>query len=326
MARKAEIGEMTDVSDLLARLQEERDRAVRGLALQFPASRASCCRGIACGWSRRARASGMRRNRRDSWSRCGRWPRPSRTPTTIPNYPREKFRYRIIPDEAHSITLAEPVLVDHVLRPERANKGLSIGRFLQGPRKITEPDHAAAAGRGRSATGTSLVERKTMSTLTPWRQVVEPHADIRLGKFDSSVFAADLGEVMAGRGAVDYRDACTFFAKTYLTEGLSQLLIDVMQRLGGRRQDGAGDPAPDFLRRRQDPYADDAVPPVPETQRGRPTAANPKAGQCRGTASRFPRPGSPAWWARPSMPPTTGPCGANWPSNLTETRRASSMA
>lgn len=54
------------------------------------------------------------------------------------DYPREKFRYRIIPDEAHSITLTEPVLVDHVLRPERANKGLSIGRFLQGPRKITD--------------------------------------------------------------------------------------------------------------------------------------------------------------------------------------------
>jgi hypothetical protein len=72
-----------------------------------------------------------------------------------------------------------------------------------------------------------------MSTLKAWRQVVTPHADIRLGKFDSSVFAADLGEVLAGRGAVDYRDAATFFAKTYLTEGISRLLIEVMQRLAG---------------------------------------------------------------------------------------------
>ncbi len=86
--------------------------------------------------------------------------------------------------------------------------------------KDHRPDHAAPTGCGWSSTGTSLVERKTMSTLTPWRQVVQPHADIRLGKFDSSVFAADLGEVMAGRGAVDYRDACTFFSKTYLTQGL----------------------------------------------------------------------------------------------------------
>ena len=78
-----------------------------------------------------------------------------------------------------------------------------------------------------------------MSILKPWRQVVTPHADIRQGKFDASVFAADLGEVLAGRGAIDYRDAKTFFSKTYLTHGLTQLLIDVMQRLGGS---GKGEP------------------------------------------------------------------------------------
>jgi hypothetical protein len=72
-----------------------------------------------------------------------------------------------------------------------------------------------------------------MNMLKPWRQVAVPHLDIRQGKFDTSIFAADLGEVLAGRGAVDYRDACTFFSKTYLTEGLTQLLIDVMQRLAG---------------------------------------------------------------------------------------------
>jgi predicted AAA+ superfamily ATPase len=72
-----------------------------------------------------------------------------------------------------------------------------------------------------------------MSTLKPWRQVATPHADIRSGKFDASVFAADLGEVLAGRGAADYRDAATFFGKTYLTDGITKLLIDVMQRLSG---------------------------------------------------------------------------------------------
>ena len=72
-----------------------------------------------------------------------------------------------------------------------------------------------------------------MTTLKPWRQVATPHADIRNGKFDSSVFAADLGEVLAGRGAVDYRDSLTFFGKTYLSDGITKLLIDVMQRLSG---------------------------------------------------------------------------------------------
>ena len=66
-----------------------------------------------------------------------------------------------------------------------------------------------------------------------------PHGDIRNAKFDASVFAADLGEVLAGRGAVDYRDAATFFAKTHLTNGISRLLIEVMQRLSGT---GKADP------------------------------------------------------------------------------------
>ena len=73
-----------------------------------------------------------------------------------------------------------------------------------------------------------------MSTLKAWRQVVTPHADIRQGKFDSSVFAADLGAVLAGQGAVDYRDATTFFNKTHLTHGISRLLIEVMERLSGK--------------------------------------------------------------------------------------------
>lgn len=72
-----------------------------------------------------------------------------------------------------------------------------------------------------------------MTALRAWRQVVTPHYDIRQGKFDASVFAADLGEVLAGRGATDYRDPPTFFAKTFLTDGLTKLLIDVMQRLTG---------------------------------------------------------------------------------------------
>jgi hypothetical protein len=72
-----------------------------------------------------------------------------------------------------------------------------------------------------------------MSAVKAWRQIATPHSDIRNGKFDSSVFAADLGEVLAGRGAIDYRHAVTFFGKTYLTGGLSKLLIDVMLRLTG---------------------------------------------------------------------------------------------
>lgn len=74
-----------------------------------------------------------------------------------------------------------------------------------------------------------------MSTLKAWRQVVTPHEDIRKGRFDTSVFAADLGEVLAGRGAADYRDPSTFFSKTFVTKGLSELLVSVMRRLSGHK-------------------------------------------------------------------------------------------
>ena len=71
--------------------------------------------------------------------------------------------------------------------------------------------------------------------LKPWIQVVEPHEDIRRGRFDESIFAADLGEILAGRGALEYRDPELFFKKTYLTQGLSALIAEVVLRLSGKK-------------------------------------------------------------------------------------------
>jgi len=73
-----------------------------------------------------------------------------------------------------------------------------------------------------------------MSDYKAWRQVVTPHEDVRKGRFDASVYAADLGAAMAGRGAVDYRDPVVFLNKTFLTHGLTELLAEVMQRLSGQ--------------------------------------------------------------------------------------------
>src|SRR5206468_12627297 len=55
-----------------------------------------------------------------------------------PVYPRNDYRFRIVADPAESIAFEEPVPVDHLLRPEGRDKAVSIGRFLQGPRKIEE--------------------------------------------------------------------------------------------------------------------------------------------------------------------------------------------
>jgi len=74
--------------------------------------------------------------------------------------------------------------------------------------------------------------------LPNWWQVTTPHKDIREGKLSEAVFAADLGDVVAGKAPIEYCDASTFFEKTYLTKGLKNLLENVLERLCG----GKGDP------------------------------------------------------------------------------------
>lgn len=59
-------------------------------------------------------------------------------PGDDPAYPAEEYRYRVIADDIESLFLPEPVFVDHILRPEGRDKAVSIGRFLQGPRKLTD--------------------------------------------------------------------------------------------------------------------------------------------------------------------------------------------
>jgi hypothetical protein len=71
--------------------------------------------------------------------------------------------------------------------------------------------------------------------MKPWHEVINPHRDIRAGRFDESVFAADLSDVVADRGPLEYRDAELFFRKTYPTQGLVSLLSAIASRLSGKR-------------------------------------------------------------------------------------------
>jgi len=70
--------------------------------------------------------------------------------------------------------------------------------------------------------------------LKPWWQIAVPEKNIRKGEIDESIFVAKLGDVINNRGAIDYRDPILFFKRTYLTEGLSNLLKNVNQRLLGK--------------------------------------------------------------------------------------------
>lgn len=79
---------------------------------------------------------------------------------------------------------------------------------------------------------------ETVAGLLPWREVVEPHPDVATGEFQQAEFAADLAKVHSGSAPPEYRDPRQFFSRTYLTEGLSTLLVGAAKRLSGT----GGDP------------------------------------------------------------------------------------
>lgn len=69
--------------------------------------------------------------------------------------------------------------------------------------------------------------------IRPWREIAVPHDDVATGQFNASEFAADLDKVSRGLGAPDYADPKLFFARTYLTGGLRDLLTKALNRLSG---------------------------------------------------------------------------------------------
>lgn len=79
---------------------------------------------------------------------------------------------------------------------------------------------------------------ETVAGLLPWREVVEPHQDVATGEFQQAEFAADLAKVHSGSAPPEYRDPKQFYSRTYLTEGLSTLLLGAAKRLSGN----GGDP------------------------------------------------------------------------------------
>lgn len=78
------------------------------------------------------------------------------------------------------------------------------------------------------------VDNPEAAGLKPWREVLQPHEDVATGNFHASEFAADLYKVANGdESDSDYADPVEFFKRTYLTEGLSDLITRAVRRLSG---------------------------------------------------------------------------------------------
>ena len=85
-----------------------------------------------------------------------------------------------------------------------------------------------------------VIESDPQGGLKPWREIVTPHDDVASGRFQQAEFAADLWQVYLDdkNCADEYRDPTEFFHRTYLTEGLKDLLANALIRLSGK----GGDP------------------------------------------------------------------------------------
>lgn len=95
-----------------------------------------------------------------------------------------------------------------------------------------------ARNEERRKTQRTDISVDTVAGLLPWRDVVEPHQDVATGEFQQAEFAADLAKVHNGSAPSEYKNPTEFFARTYLTEGLSNLLAGAAKRLSG----SGGDP------------------------------------------------------------------------------------
>jgi uncharacterized protein len=90
----------------------------------------------------------------------------------------------------------------------------------------------------RRASKSTEISVETQAGLLSWREVIEPHQDVATGDFQQAEFAADLGKVHNGSAPSEYSDPKEFYSRTYLTDGLSTLLVGAAKRLS----DTGGDP------------------------------------------------------------------------------------
>lgn len=98
----------------------------------------------------------------------------------------------------------------------------------------------AEAKHSTKKKGVTMGDAPTTTTqgLKPWRLVVQPHDDVANGRYIQAEFAADLAQVVQKKADPEYGDPQEFFRRTYLTEGLVDLLVTGIKRLTGQ----GGDP------------------------------------------------------------------------------------
>jgi predicted AAA+ superfamily ATPase len=124
--------------------------------------------------------------------------------------------YRAL-DTAHRLLL-DVSAAEQALEVDRMKQELLRTRFSEQTRQ-RERKAAVAPIEGQPAGG-----------LKPWREIVTPHKDVASGRYQQAEFAADLHQVWRDEAAPEYGDPVEFFRRTFITDGLKELILNAVRR------------------------------------------------------------------------------------------------
>jgi predicted AAA+ superfamily ATPase len=124
--------------------------------------------------------------------------------------------YRAL-DTAHRLLL-DVSAADQAVEVDRMKQELLRTRFSEQTRQ-RERKAAVAPIEGQPAGG-----------LKAWREIVTPHKDVASGRYQQAEFAADLHQVWRDEAAPEYGDPVEFFRRTFITDGLKELILNAVRR------------------------------------------------------------------------------------------------
>lgn len=117
---------------------------------------------------------------------------------------------------------------------ERLLRLINTPTEADGVKRIRLDLRRVTADKDDKRTLKSAVTTPESAGLRPWREVLRPHEDVATGNFHASEFAANLYKVATGdEEQGDYVDPVEFFRRTYLTEGLRDLVDRAARRISG---------------------------------------------------------------------------------------------
>ncbi len=137
---------------------------------------------------------------------------------------------------AHSAPMASDDVDRYLDTAVRLCRNINASEQADAIRAIREElQQQVFSDRARNRTRyQASIENQIQPGLVPWRDVITPHPDVINGRYQQAEFAADLDLVHRGIGSPEYTDPVEFFRRTFITEGLKDLLRIALQRFNGQ--------------------------------------------------------------------------------------------